>query len=469
MNSTTRLLRLSVLAALFAFSFPLVLAARGQPVAASKSTVGGASSPAGSVKNTAKPAAPAASRQALTAKAAAKTAGSANPTQNSSDSTAAARAEAPVTEPTLAQDQGLATAITLYKSHPDASSWQPVWKQLHDLLNNPQATHASVGVILHTNPGLTELAAKVDDAGGGARVWSFPKVADAQGVLVQWQCPVGPPTKTVVGHGRHRTIVFGPAPTVTRLQLISLPPSVVFRDSQIVRSGASAAVKGKPGHAETRALVLTGNERGGNTIWLGAYKLSEGNWVENPAALSAVPPYLVQNISGKASFSGNELVFSLGSGNSSDSETPAAAQASAYKIVLKFVDGKFLVSGKAADEGPSLVVLQFMQAVQHGQLDLARAWLSDPKLIAIAKYAGLLNRPSDRPFKVMAMSAPLFSGERFRLVTFDKTDLIVDVGKVKAQWAIKALYIAPADPVAQKLLGTLPAAEATSDKAAGAK
>jgi hypothetical protein len=353
----------------------------------------------------------------------------------------------------------------LYKAHPDATSWQPVWKALHDLLANPQAAHASVGVLMHTNPGLTELSAKVDDAGGGARVWSFPKIDEAQAVLVQWQQAVGPPTKTIVGHGRHKTVVFGPAPTVTRLQLISLPPTVAFRDSQIVHSAGVPAAKGKPGKPDYRALVLTGNERGGSTIWLGAYKPADGAWVESPSILASVPPYLVQNIAGKASFSGNDLVFSLGSSASNPGgENPSSSQNSGYKIVLKFIDGKFLVSGKSADEGPSLVVTQWMQAVQHGQLDLARAWLSDPSLISIAKYAGLLSRPSDKPFKIMAMSAPLLNGERFRVVTFDKTDLIVDVGKVKAQWAIKALFMAPPDPVAQKLLGTLPSAETVQAK-----
>lgn len=448
MNSTTRLWRLSLYTTAVAISAHLALPAALAQTPAVKPHPAGTKTPA--------PAKRIAAPKPTTSGASAK---------STADSADAARGEAPVVEPTLTQDQALSTAISLYKAHPDASSWQPVWKALHDLLANPQAAHASVGVLMHTNPGLAELSAKVDDAGGGARVWSFPKVDEAQAVLVQWQQAVGPPTKTVVGHGRHKTVVFGPAPTVTRLQLIALPPTVAFRDSQIVHSAGVAAAKGKPGKPEFRNLVLTGNERGGSTIWLGAYKFADGAWVESPSVLASVPPYLVQNIAGKASFSGNDLVFALGSPTSNASaDNPSSSQNSGYKIVLKFIDGKFIVSGKSADEGPSLVVSQWMQAVQHDQLDLARAWLADPSLISIAKYAGLLNRSSEKPFKIMELSAPLLNGERFRVITFDKTDLIVDVGKVKAQWVIKALFMAPPDPVAQKLLGTLPSAETAQAK-----
>jgi hypothetical protein len=157
----------------------------------------------------------------------------------------------------------------------------------------------------------------------------------------------------------------------------------------------------------------------------------------------------VQNIAGNPGFSGNDLVLSL----------PGAAsggpQSSGYKIVLKYIDGKFSMEGQSSDQGPSMVVMQFMQALQQNRVDMARAWLIDPKLISIPKYAGLLSRPADKPFRIIAMSAPLLTGARFRIMTFDKTDLIADVVKVKNQWTIKALYMAPPDPMAQKLVGAV--------------
>jgi ABC-type methionine transport system ATPase subunit len=51
-------------------------------------------------------------------------------------------------------------------------------------------------------------------------------------------------------------------------------------------------------------------------------------------------------------------------------------------------------------------------------------------------------------------------------MTFDKDDLIMDIGKVKNQWAVKALFIAPPDPLAQKLVGSLPATEKSADSKA---
>jgi hypothetical protein len=54
---------------------------------------------------------------------------------------------------------------------------------------------------------------------------------------------------------------------------------------------------------------------------------------------------------------------------------------------------------------------------------------------------------------------------RYRLVSFGKNDLIIDVGKTKTQQlAIKAMFIAPPDPLAQKLLGSFIAPKADVDR-----
>ena len=57
------------------------------------------------------------------------------------------------------------------------------------------------------------------------------------------------------------------------------------------------------------------------------------------------------------------------------------------------------------------------------------------------------------------MSHPNLTSYRYRLVTFDRYDLIFDVTKSKQQWAIKALFIAPADPLLHKIARSLPPAE----------
>ncbi len=58
------------------------------------------------------------------------------------------------------------------------------------------------------------------------------------------------------------------------------------------------------------------------------------------------------------------------------------------------------------------------------------------------------------------MSGPAGGGARFRLVTSSKDDLIIEVGrilsgKLKGQVAVKALFVAPPDPIAQSLMGIL--------------
>jgi hypothetical protein len=362
-------------------------------------------------------------------------------------------AKAETQAPADLQSAGLSQAITAYRGHPDSVALQQVFKQLRDLIISPQAVHAPAPAILHANPGLVDLGAKVDDAGYGARVWSFLKISDVQSVLVQYQVAAGPGKRKVVGRGRHRKVVMEPPAMMTRSQFVAVPQTVLFRDSQIVHSGAF------------RDLVVVGNERMGGTIWIGAWRFSEAGLVEDQTALSQIPPFLVQNIAGRPGFSGNDLVLSLSEG----SETAGGGPSNRYRIVLKYVEGKFVMEGQGADQGPSMIVLQFIQSLQQNRLDLARAWLSDPKLISIPKYAGLMNRPADKPFKIIAMSAPLLSGARYRVMTFDKNDLIVDVGKVKTQWAIKALFIAPPDPLAQKLVGTATPAEPGSIKPPASK
>jgi len=45
---------------------------------------------------------------------------------------------------------------------------------------------------------------------------------------------------------------------------------------------------------------------------------------------------------------------------------------SGYKIVLHYVEGHYSLDARTNEEGPALVALQFVQAVQQGHLDLAK-------------------------------------------------------------------------------------------------
>ncbi len=111
------------------------------------------------------------------------------------------------------------------------------------------------------------------------------------------------------------------------------------------------------------------------------------------------------------------------------------------------------------------VAMQFSQAIQNGRVDLVKAWLIDAKLSSIPGYLGLYGRASSGPpFKLMAMTPPLNGGARFRLITFGPSDLILDVSKVKAQWAVKGVFIAPPDAQAKKLMSQITQAENSSKK-----
>lgn len=382
------------------------------------------------------------------------------PEKKTSEPAADKATEAPAA-PSVPKSAELASAIADYKSHPDTTSFQAVWQRFRDLLGMPSAAHASGAAILAANPGLVELGARLSDA-GGAKIWSFPKVQDWQSIIVQWQQPVGAATRTVVGRGRHQRVIITPAPTVSRIQVLSIPQNMVFRDARIIHGVGGAVAKTAKAPAPRpegpRILALVGNERLSGTIWVAAYKQADGNWVENPASLASIPAYLIQNVAGRAYFAGNELVLALGSPTE-----PGGTQSSGYKVSLRLVDGKFAVEGKAFDQGPALAATQFMQALQQNHADAARACLVDPSLLSVPKYIGVFNRPADKPMKLIAMSAPLLSGARFRIMTYEKDDLIVDVTKVKNQWAIKAVFIAPPDPLAQKLMGVTVTPPVTAD------
>ncbi len=117
-----------------------------------------------------------------------------------------------------------------------------------------------------------------------------------------------------------------------------------------------------------------------------------------------------------------------------------------------------------------MVIHQFLQAIKDGRQDLAKAWLADDHLASIPKYLGLYGK-SDQVYKLVAMSNPMGGGSRFRVVTFGKDDLILDVGMIKkydygkprSYVAIKALFVAPPDPFAKKLVGVTPNFERIGD------
>lgn len=181
-------------------------------------------------------------------------------------------------------------------------------------------------------------------------------------------------------------------------------------------------------------------------------------------------------MAGRASFSGNDILLTILPPVTIDPVKDAAkprAQPVGYKVLLKFSGSRYGISGKLPEDGPHSVAMNFAQALAASRAEIAKSWLIDPKLISIPKYMGLIGRNAP-PMRLVPMSGPAGGGARFRLVTSGKEDLIIEVGrilsgKLKGQVAIKALFIAPPDPIAQSLMGVLvvPRVPAPTTAAAG--
>ncbi|MBA3992089.1 MAG: hypothetical protein C0469_01085 [Cyanobacteria bacterium DS2.3.42] len=427
---------------------------------------------------------PAGTQAAPDAKAAASSSKPSKPSSPSNPSNpfatlAPAVPAAPVVSPALQN------ALAAYSQSPDQAGFDRMVAVMKDALVQPPLRDIDAAAIIKNHPQLADLGARAFDA-GGAKVWAFNKCPFAQTVIIVTGHPAGP-----AAPGKPPAF-----PAAYRAQLLSMPPSISVSSAKVVTKSAPApakvvknargkvikvvaapsapaAVAGAP-----KYLVIAGSDRATGLITLYGLKPGEAGWMAAPELFTSVPPFLLSSVQGRASFSGPDIVLSLTS-TRPVAEKPATANgkavgqaSSGYKIVLRFVNSKYLLEGKAPDEGPAMVVHQFLQAIKDGRQDLAKAWLADDHLAAIPKYLGLYGK-TDQVYKLVAMSNPMGGGSRFRVVTFGKDDLILDVGVIKkydygkprSYVAIKALFVAPPDPFAKKLVGVTPNFERIGDPA----
>ncbi len=407
-------------------------------------------------------------------KAAAKTAAASAPANASTSASTKENATAPAVSLVAANLVPLAED---YRSNPDELSWSRYATYLRDLLALPQYVSAEPAHVVAANPSLGEFKVKVSETGiGNFRVWSFPSIRESHAVIFQ---------------------------TPARTTAIPLPQNVSFRDAHIVGGVAHAPAKvvvvkkGKSSITKVtkvvhpavsasgpKSLVLIGADRTTAALWFKGFQLVEGI-PEAPELFSALPAFFTQNVTGKAAFSGNDIVLTIqppaparvekrdedkipGLVKDTISKPVAAASTAGYKVILKFIGGKYTLAGHAADDAPQSIALSFCQAVVNSRPDIAKSWLVDSKLVSIPKYLGLFGRVSP-PMRLVAMSSQ-GGAARYRLVTSAKNDLIIEVGRItqpgprRGQLAIKALFVAPSDAIAQKLSGTmvLPGGAATS-------
>ena len=256
--------------------------------------------------------------------------------------------------------------------------------------------------------------------------------------LIQWADQLAPaPIAEREKRKSKRKTWTKKAPTITAIktQFLNIPSSVDVREANLLphaiatKNGKAAKGNGSSHHY----LAILGTDMQSGYAWLLGLKQVSPGWVQSPELFQDVPSFLVQTNSAKTRFSGNTLVISLGGPNG-------------YELVMPFTDDRFAFSTKEAQDSANAVARQFLMAIQYKRMDLAKVWLSDPKLASIPAYLGLFNRSADSSaLRLANMPAPLCGGSRFRLFTGTKDDLIIDVGKIKGQWLIKALFIAPAN------------------------
>ncbi len=337
--------------------------------------------------------------------------------------------------PSLADDK-LQNLGKAYRIAPGPQSWQSYINEFKSYLSQAPANKSSGTQIINTNSSLKDLGVRLYDLGGG-RAWAFPSVKEKPVLVLQ------------VGAGA---------------DLLEYPAEINISDARLIRSLTTTTKVVRVKHKKVvqkvvtasgpSYLVLAGNNRANGLIWLKAYKPYNGAWVETTDPFSSIPPYLLTNVSGEVSFSGNNIVMAVSASDAKTNKLPKPNSTS-YRITLASNGGKFSLVGSTGANQPLTIVTQFVQSLRNNRVDLAKAWLHDPKLISIPKYIDLVGKAGDKPYKLVAMAQPKNGGPRYRLVTHHKHDLIIDVGKVYQRLAIKGLFIAPPDPLAERLSGTL--------------
>ncbi len=377
----------------------------------------------------------------------------------SAEPAAAASKATPAVDGAVAVEESLASselaaAVQSFKGNATDASWSDVFKSLKALLAKPQAGKSSPASLIKQNPVLNDLGVKVV-AAASARIWTFPRIQQCQAVLVQWN---DTKVTAVPGSRKGKTVSV----VVSRVEPLTLPAGITLRDARILEIGNPAE------KTKNKYLICVGGKQDGNALWLGSYRATADGWHESNEPLSGIPPFLMTNISGFIGFSGQDLVVTIAptlskavaeqEPSKSTSRLPESP-ASSYKLVLRLVGGKFALEGSPIENTPYNAVYQFVHAISQGRTDLAKAWLVDSSLISIPKYIGLAAKPNETPARIINMSHANLSSYRYRLVTFERYDLIFDVTKSRQQWAIKAMFVAPADPLLQKVARSLPVPE----------
>ncbi len=359
----------------------------------------------------------------------------------------------------LAGQDKLAQLAQTFQEKPDDSKYGALWENFVAFVQQQTVRHKDPSHLFKSWKALSEAGLKVIDpigADNAIHVYIFNRIAQntysfvpqAKYALIQWNEQTA--SVPVISSSDHKSSKRARARklrtvTVMKTQLINIPSSVDIKDANLlpritpvkapVKVSHKASVKNcktnKVNGMSNHYLALLGTDQQSGHTWLLAMKQTSVGWCLYPDLFQDIPSFLVQTNSAKIKFCGNNLMINMGG--------PGG-----YELLMPFIEDHFAFSTKEAQDSAAAVARQFLLAVQYKRLDLAKVWLSDPKLVSIPAYLGLFNRSSDNaPLRMANMPSPICGGSRFRLITSNKDDLIIDVAKIKNQWLIKGLFIAP--------------------------
>lgn len=332
-------------------------------------------------------------------------------------------------------------ALKQYKAAPSDATFGTLINALKSVVAGTGGSRLSSAILVKDNPYLSEFRPRVLDA-GAVRLWSFPKAPERAHVLLQWVDS----HQQVVGTGRRARVVTS---TALRLQDFHLPAQITVKDAGLLNSKESG-----------KTLVLAGDNEDGS-LWVSAYKLTEGGWQASPAFTSSLPSFLLNNVSGRLGFRGNDLVFNVGKmllttdSNGAKRLLPEAESAN-YRFLVKQTESGYILAPSVPNEDAFITVHDFMQGLQQNRSDVIKSLLVDPHLASIPRYLGLQGKSLDSSARVVEMFMPPGRGQRFRLINIGKDDLIFDVAKVKGVPQIKAIFVAQPDAFLQEIAKNFP-------------
>ncbi len=345
-----------------------------------------------------------------------------------------------------------------YKENPSNETYTELWQNFESWVCPLAAKHIDASNLCKSCQALSKAGLKVIDAagsGGMVKIYTFSPQAiwaqnkstniDSRDLLIQSTelAPFEPRARSDKhrphGKTKRARLLAARKAAAMHTQSLNIPPNVEIKQFCLLNGSAGT---------KTRFLALVGMDWQSGHCWLEGLKHTSAGWVHDTDIWQQVPSSLLQTGQGKVRLSENSLIITIGSRSSTDNNT----NSSSYELVMPFIENRFALMRNEVQDTARAVALQLLLAIQGKRPDLVKIWLIDPQLASIPGYLGLYNRSAySSALKLINMSSPLSGGARFRLITNTKDDLIIDVGKVKGQWLVKGLFIAPADSPAASL------------------